>query len=128
MSTSLKTRRIRALLAAAIVAAAALLAPLLTATPAQAWPWSSTVKVWGTASKCGPSAGNGWMYYQTDAGERGWANLYNGSGSFTFQLNRVPSSGSLVTLKWGVGSCSAVKYFVISRPTYGDSAAIGWVG
>jgi hypothetical protein len=55
-------------------------------------------------------------------------NFYNGSGSFTFQLNRVPSSGSLVTFKWGVASCSAVRYFVVSRPSYGDSASVGWLG
>jgi len=122
------SRRARLRASLIIAFALATLGALLTAAPAQAWPWSSTVKVWGTVSQCGPTAGNGWMWYRTSEGESGWGNIYNGAGSFTFQLNRVPSSGSVVTLKWGVGNCQAVRYFVVSRPTYGDSAAVGWLG
>lgn len=121
--------RLRKRLVAALFVLAVGIAPtVVVADPAGAWPWSSTVKVWGTAASCGPSSTNGWGYFKSSSGEEGWVNFYNGSGSFTFRLNKVPTSGALVTLKWGVGTCSAARYFVISRPTYGDSASVGWLG
>lgn len=116
-------------LAAALLLLSSVTLPMVTrAEPAAAWPWSSHVKVWGTASSCGPSSSNGWGWYRTDQGEQGWVNFYNGSGSFTFSLNRVPTSGTVVTLKWGVANCSKARYFVVSRPSWGDSASVGHLG
>jgi hypothetical protein len=85
------------------------------------------VTVLGSVGSCGPSNTSGWGWFSTGDGESGWATWGNGS-TFTFRLNRVPTSGSIVTFKWGAGNCSAVRYFVISRPTYGDQAAIGYLG
>lgn len=121
-------KKARRLGVAASLATAGMLAATALAPNASAWPWSSTVKVWGTVSSCGTAQNNGWGYYKTGDGEQGWVNFYNGSGSFTFTLNRVPSSGSLVTFKWGVSSCQAARYFVVSRPSYGDSASVGHLG
>ena len=67
------------------------------------------------------------MWYRTDAGESGWATKWGGNG-FTINLHKVSTSGSLVTSKWGVANCQQVRYFVVSRPLYGDNAAVGNLG
>ena len=119
------SRRRRGALAGLTGAAASAVMAVGLAAPAQAWPWSSQVKVWGTVSSCGVSSSAGWGWYSTGDGDSGWINFYNGSGSFTFQLYRVPASGSVVTIKWGLNGCQAVRYRVIQRPAYGDSVSVG---
>jgi hypothetical protein len=114
----------RLILALTLAVAMQLIAPT---APAQAWPWDPHVTVLGSVSSCGPSNTNGWGWYSSDTGESGW--LRWGSGStFTFDLWRVQSYGALVTIKWGAGTCSAVRYVVINRPIYGTSASVGYLG
>ncbi len=76
---------------------------------AEAYPWDPHVLVVGSVGTCGPNKYNGWGWIDASNGERGWVTWSsNGSSTFTFQLNRVPTSGVNITIKWGVASCSAV--------------------
>jgi hypothetical protein len=118
-------RRRRILVAGGLVAASAV-GTIATAQQASAWPWDPNVNVVGSTSTCVPNGG-GWMWYQTPDGDSGWASLWGGNG-FTLPLHRVPTSGSIVTLKWGHANCSQVRYFVVSRPAYGNNAAVGNLG
>jgi hypothetical protein len=101
----------------------------LNAPPASAYAWDPHVLVIGSVSSCGPSASSGWGWFQADDGESGWMRWGPGS-TFSFDLYRVPGWGgsTLVTIKWGVSTCSAVRYRVISRPAYGNIAGLGYLG
>jgi hypothetical protein len=104
--------------------------PVAVGAPAaQAWSWSSHVQVIATTYSCGISATNGWAWYQTDNGESGWG-IKGNSGTITINLYRVPGYGasSLLTIKWGAGSCSTARYRVISRPAYGSQVWLGNLG
>ncbi|MGE4029023.1 MAG: hypothetical protein AB7I08_02225 [Thermoleophilia bacterium] len=97
-----------------------------TASQASAWPWSPTVKVVGTVAKCGPSASSGWGWFQTN-GEGNWMTWGRGS-TFGFTLRKVSTSGSITRISWGVGRCQATVFRNITRPTYGDTVNIGFLG
>lgn len=117
-------KKIKSRLAAVLLAVCATVGIGVAAAPAaSAWPWDPKVNVLGSTSTCVPN-GPGWMWYQTSDGDRGWAILWGGNG-FTLPLRHVSTSGSIVTLKWGIANCTQVRYFVVSRPGYGNNAAVG---
>lgn len=122
----MKTRRRTKIATAVLATIAAPLAVTATAAPASAYPWDPHVTVVGSTRTCVPNGG-GWMWYQGDSGDRGWAQFSYGN-VFTLPLSHVPSSGELIRLSWGVANCSQVRYFVISRPSFSNNAAIGNVG
>ncbi|MEU6314022.1 hypothetical protein [Streptomyces sp. NPDC047014] len=116
--------RTRALLSATALAATALLP--LTATPAQAWPNSGSVLLNGKIG-CNYASSNTvtWAWVQSSHGESGWASL--GSGGMTrpysFQFNRVPTSTTTVTVKWGCATDGEhATSFGLNRPSTGGTA------
>jgi hypothetical protein len=122
----MKARRIAQAGAAGLASLAAALTFTATAQPAAAYPWDTHVTVVGSTRTCVPNGG-GWMWYQGDSGDRNWAHLSYGT-SFTFTLSHVPTDGELIRLSWGVANCSQVRYFVVSRPIYGNNDVVGNVG
>jgi hypothetical protein len=120
-----RQRRRAGLVIASLVSAAAL--STAAAEPASAWAWDPNVNVVGSVGSCGPSNTTGWGWYTTSDGDQGWATWGNGS-TFTLPLHHVSTSGSSITFKWGVASCTAVRYFVVHRPAWGNNAAVGYLG
>lgn len=116
-----KKRALRALAAAALGVAAL---TATTGTAASAWWWDPHVRVWFNVSDC---AGNPWGWYSTNR-ESGWISWNNGYQGY-FDLYRVDSSGSVTTIKWGIpGRTCDVRYRNITRPGYGTTVALGWIG
>jgi hypothetical protein len=99
----------------------------LTSGPANAYPWDPHVRVWFNVSACSGGAGQ-WGWWQNDAGESGWV-TWNAGYQGYFDENRVSTSGSVTVIKWGLpGRTCGVRYFNITRPLYGNVAALGWIG
>jgi hypothetical protein len=117
--------------AAALVAASGLAVGLgagsVAAPAAQAWPWSSSVNVWFNVSACSGAPGQ-WGWYQTSDGEAGWVS-WNAGYQGTFNLSRVSSSGSVTRISWGyAGRTCGTRYFNLTRPSWGTTDALGWIG
>src|SRR3954469_5348334 len=97
-----------------------------TAPAAQAYPWDPHVRVWFNVSTCSGSPGQ-WGWYQAD-GESGWVRWNAGYQGY-FDLSRVPTSGSVTRISWGyTGRTCSTRYFNITRPFYGNTATLGWIG
>jgi hypothetical protein len=113
----------------AIVATVMLLASLSVlgmASPANAWPWSTYVKVKGTA-KCGtwPTQDNAYIVnVWTDNGESG-ASGTDFWGNYSVQFFKVPSGGvgahAYVYCKGVFGVRTYQKNFTLTRPAYGET-------
>jgi hypothetical protein len=112
------TRRVAAL-ACALLAFLTASVVVIDQRPANAWAWDPQVYVTGNVSSQGcPTT---WMWYQADNGESGWASRFNAYTNYGFTLNRVSTSGTLVTLRFGSSWCSRAVYFVVTRPSYGKT-------
>lgn len=120
------TARRRRVAGVAGVLAGVAVSAVVSASPAAAYPWDPHVVVVGSTSTCVPNGG-GWMWYDTSDGDHGWGQLAYGT-MFTLPLSHVSTSGSIITLKWGVGNCTQKRYFVVHRPAYGNNAAVGNLG
>jgi len=100
---------------------------VLTAESAQAYPWDPHVRVWFNVSNCSGGAGQ-WGGYQNDAGESGWVRWNAGYQGY-FDMSRVSTSGSITKISWGLpGRTCGTRYFNTTRPTYGNTATLGWIG
>jgi hypothetical protein len=118
--------KIGALLAASSLALAVVAGTSLTSA-AQAWWWSSNVNVWFNVSQCAGSSGM-WGWYQTSDGEANWVH-WNSGYQGTFNLSRVPSSRSVTRISWGYpGHTCGTRFFNITRPGWGTTDALGWIG
>ena len=96
------------------------------APAASAWAWDPHVRVWFNVSNCAGASGQ-WGWYQA-SGESGWVSWNAGYQGY-FDLWRVSTSGSVTSIKWGTpGRTCGVRYFNITRPSYGTTAALGWIG
>lgn len=114
------------LVAACVIASLLLFAVVaLVATPeAEAWSWSSTVTMNGSATHAGGWAGSGWLFYRTSQGECGYAWL--GSGTlygkpYSFTLRSVPFGGTWVCISAGGAGWSHSDGFRVLRPAFGTS-------
>ena len=121
-----RSTSVRILLASAVVALLLFAGVAIVAPPeADAWAWSPTVTMNGTATHAGGWAGSGWLYYRASNGECGYAWL--GSGTlygkpYSFTLNRVPVGGSVwVSISAGGAGWSHCDGFGVSRPASGTS-------
>lgn len=120
----MRTRLRSALLALLLVAPTLSLA---AAPRAEAWAWDPHVRVWFNVSKCAGSAGM-WGWYRAEYGEQGWVRWEDGYRGY-FDLYKVPTYGSITRISWGGSGCTGpVRYFNITRPSYGTMAALGWIG
>jgi len=98
-----------------------------TATSAQAWPWDPHVHVWFNVSSCSGAAGQ-WGWYSAADGESGWVQ-WNAGYQGSFDLSKVPTSGSVTSIKWGTpGRTCGTRSFNITRQIYGTTEALGWIG
>jgi hypothetical protein len=108
-----------------VIALTILIPVVSNSSPAQAYPWDPHVFVSGSVSNCVPTTPNGWAWYDTSEGEKGWAQ-WGSSGQFTFQLDKVPPGGSLVSLAWGnSGSCQQKVFFTVTRPASSNQFSAG---
>lgn len=97
-----------------------------TQSAAQAYPWDPHVRVLFNISNCAGASGL-WGWYEGD-GESGWVQ-WNAGYQGSFDLYHVSTSGSVTSIKWGPsGSTCNTRYFNITRPTYGNNVALGWIG
>ena len=119
--------KVRGLLATCGVLIGLSATSLAAAPAAQAWPWNSNVNVWFNVSACAGASGQ-WGWYQTSDGEQGWV-AWNAGYQGTFNLSRVSSSGSVTRISWGYpGHTCGTRYFNLTRPIYGTTDALGWIG
>jgi hypothetical protein len=102
-------------------------AGIAAATPAQAWPWDTHVRVWFNVNACAGAPGQ-WGWYSDDQGESGWVQWNAGYQGY-FDLYKVTTSGTVTSIKWGTpGRTCGTRFFNITRPVYGTTDALGWIG
>jgi len=101
-------------------------AGLSSAAPASAWSWDPHVRVWFNVSNCAGASGQ-WGWYSAQ-GESGWVRWNDGYQGY-FDLWKVSTSGSVTSIKWGTpGRTCGTRYFNITRPGWGTTRALGWIG
>jgi hypothetical protein len=119
--------RIRALLATFALLVSLGGAVSVVTPSAQASPWDPHVRVWFNVNSCAGAYGQ-WGWYRSDDGEQGWVRWNAGYQGY-FDLWSVSTSGNVTRISWGTpGRTCGVRYFNITRPWYGTTAALGWIG
>jgi len=111
-------KRLRVIVAGAMLATVTAVGFGTSASPAEAWPWNPTVTLQGR-SVCASSAST-WVYVIGSNGEQGWAT--NGSGNYRFTFRRVPSSGMTVRVNYGTRTFRCTDTFGLQRPAIGTTA------
>lgn len=109
-------------------------------TPVQAYATSGRVDIFATIAGtkgCNPGTTGGWVWYQDQHGDSGWANKgWSGTSALiSFSIYNVPPAwsgqgGTVLTIRWGVRSngrdvCTGAAYRVIQRPCCGYVANLG---
>lgn len=89
------------------------------AAPASAWAWSGSVTLQGS-SMCGALNPTTWVWVSASNGESGWATA--GSGRYSFNFKRVPTSGMTVRVNYGNSTFKCTDSFGVNRPAVGTSA------
>ena len=118
-------------------------AGLATATPASASPWDNHVHITGHIDCRSALNSPAWMWYETTAGERGWANVNNWTSvsrvvkgvkqvswvkiqSYDIELWNVPKGGT--KMKYSVGCTGGIAdsqfkgSIPVKRPAAGTGA------
>ena len=124
MAASRIRRRHSRRLAAGLLTAAAVAAPIAAAAPAQAWAWSPQVTLTGTV-KVDFHPGITGVYVNGSDGEHGWATISGGqySSSYYFKFYNVPG-GSGINVTWTVYTNNGTfsNHFGVARPATGANA------